>query len=336
VRLSRRGLLLGAGASGASAALAFPAQAKLAGLTPVTVRSSPIASFSPSEPERRRFGGLEFRSGLRLTSSYEDFGGFSGLWRAPDGASLVAISDRGHWLTASLRREGGRLAGLDDVKVAPILRADGRPLNRTRSDDTEGLAMAGGSAFVAIERTHQVMRFDFAKEGVMARGREMPVPRELKRLPSNKSLEAIAVAPAAHPLAGAVLVVAERSGGEAEPTLGAILSGPRSGLFQVARPSAYDITDMAFLADGDLLLLERWFRPFRGVAMRIRRVPGRMLAPGAMLDGPVLIEADLAQEIDNMEGLAIHQEEGRSILTLISDDNFSMLQRSILLEFALA
>jgi hypothetical protein len=170
----------------------------------------------------------------------------------------------------------------------------------------------------------------------MARGREIPVPRELKRLPSNKSLEAIAVAPPGHPLAGAVIVVAERSGAEAEPTLGAILTGPRPGLFQVARPNAYDITDMAFLPGGDLLLLERWFRPFRGVAMRIRRVPGHMVAPGAMLDGPVLIEADLAQEIDNMEGLSLHQEAGRSILTLISDDNFSMLQRSILLEFALA
>jgi hypothetical protein len=321
---------------GASAALAFPAQAKLAGLTPITVKSSQITAFSPADPERRRFGELEFRSGLRLTSSHEDFGGLSGLWRAPDGVGLVAISDRGHWLTARLQREAGRLAGLDDARIAPILRADGRALNRTRAWDTEGLAMAGGVAFIGIERTHQVMRFDFAKDGLMARGREVAVPREMKRLPSNKSLEAIAVAPPSHPLAGAVIVVAERSGGEAGPTLGAILTGPRSGLFQVARPGAYDITDMAFLPDGDLLLLERWFRPFRGVAMRIRRVPGRMVAPGAMLDGAVLIEADLAQEIDNMEGLAIHQEEGRTILTLISDDNFSMLQRTILLEFALA
>jgi hypothetical protein len=336
VRLSRRGLLAGFGAFGASAALASSAQARLAGLTPITVRPSPITSFSPSEPERRRFGGLDFRSGLRLTSPHEDFGGFSGLWRAPDGAGFVAISDRGHWLTATLRREGGRLAGLDEARLAPILRADGRPLNRTRAWDTEGLAMAGGVAFIGIERTHQVMRFDFAKDGVMARGREVPVPRELRRLPSNKSLEAIAVAPQGHPLAGAVIVVAERSGSEAGPTLGAVLTGPRSGLFQVARPGAYDITDMAFLPGGDLLLLERWFRPFRGVAMRIRRVPGRMLAPGAMLDGPVLIEADLAQEIDNMEGLAIHQEGGRSIITLISDDNFSMLQRTVLLEFEMA
>lgn len=40
-------------------------------------------------------------------------------------------------------------------------------------------------------------------------------------------------------------------------------------------------------------------------------------------------------EIDNMEGLSVHQEEGRKILTLISDDNFSFLQRTVLLEFEL-
>jgi hypothetical protein len=70
--------------------------------------------------------------------------------------------------------------------------------------------------------------------------------------------------------------------------------------------------------------------------MRIRRIPGASLKPGALLDGPVLIEADLGQEIDNMEGLAVHQEAGRTVLTLISDDNFSFLQRTVLLEFVLA
>ena len=37
-----------------------------------------------------------------------------------------------------------------------------------------------------------------------------------------------------------------------------------------------------------------------------------------------------------MEGLSVHLENGRTVLTLISDDNFSFLQRTILLEFELA
>ena len=51
-----------------------------------------------------------------------------------------------------------------------------------------------------------------------------------------------------------------------------------------------------------------------------------------------VIEADLAYQIDNMEGLTWHRStKGEIILTLISDDNFNhFLQRTILLQFALA
>jgi hypothetical protein len=34
-------------------------------------------------------------------------------------------------------------------------------------------------------------------------------------------------------------------------------------------------------------------------------------------------------------GMCVHQEGGKTILTLISDDNFSFLQRTVLLEFEL-
>ena len=101
------------------------------------------------------------------------------------------------------------------------------------------------------------------------------------------------------------------------------------------RHDGFDITDLAFLPDGDLLLLERWFKPFRGVGLRIRRVPGHSIQKGATLDGSYLIEADLGQEIDNMEGISIHRSQGRTVITLVSDNNFSFLQRNLLLEFEL-
>ncbi|WP_368773282.1 esterase-like activity of phytase family protein [Pseudomonas sp. MPR-R2A5] len=44
----------------------------------------------------------------------------------------------------------------------------------------------------------------------------------------------------------------------------------------------------------------------------------------------------MGQQIDNMEGISIHRAaDGAMVLTLISDDNFSPLQRTILLQFAL-
>jgi hypothetical protein len=279
---------------------------------------------------------LRFRGGLVLTGSHPRFGGFSGLWRSPDGGDLVAITDNGFWLTAKARSQDGRIVSLDQAELAPIIGSSGRPLHRSRYYDTESLAIADGVAFIGVERTHDILRFDWAGHGVEARARIVPVPREVKHLPDNRGLEAIGVMPAGHALAGAIVAISERSGSDSEPTLGVIIGGRQPGLFQVARHDGFDITDLAFLPGGDLLLLERWYRMLRGVGMRIRRIAGATLKPGATLDGPVLIEADLGQEIDNMEGLSVHRDGGKTILTLISDDNFSFLQRTVLLEFELA
>ena len=76
---------------------------------------------------------------------------------------------------------------------------------------------------------------------------------------------------------------------------------------------------------------------------RIRRSPAgsrtaslTSLAPGAVVDGPAIFEADLGDQIDNMEGIDAHvTPEGETVLTLISDDNFSMIERTLLLQFTL-
>lgn len=304
---------------------------------PVAVRARPIPAFQPSDPQRRRFGQLEFRGGLQLSGASERFGGFSGLWRGgPGGRQLVAVSDRGDWLTATIERgSSGALSGLSEAALSPMLNAAGRPLSRSRAYDTESLCIAEGVAYVGVERTHEILRFDWARRGVTARGQSLPLPPEARRMPRNRGFEAIGVAPPASPAAGAIVALAERSGREDEPTLGVIVEGARTSLFSYRLKDQYDVTDLAFLPDGDMLVLERWYRPWRGVGMRLRRIPGGALRPGAVLDGPVLIEADLAQEIDNMEGLCVHRDGPRTIVTMISDDNFSMIQRTILLEFEL-
>ncbi len=330
-RLTRRAALAGLG----YALLAPPAQAQAPEQPriPISIAGRPLRSFEPRSLDKTRFGQLVFRGGLTLSGSHPRFGGFSGLWRLADGVDLVAITDNAFWLTARVRRDAGRIAGLDEAELAPILGVSGRPLHRSRYYDTEALTIAGGVAYIAVERAHDVLRFDWAKEGVAARARIVATPREIKRLPNNRGLEGIAIVPAGHPLAGALIAVSERSGSEDEPTQGFIVGGRQPGLFQVRRHDGFDITDMAFLPGGDILLLERWYRSLRGVGLRIRRIAGASLKVGAMLDGDYLLDADLGQEIDNMEGMCVHQEGGKTIVTLISDDNFSFLQRTLLLEF---
>ena len=90
------------------------------------------------------------------------------------------------------------------------------------------------------------------------------------------------------------------------------------------------------LPSGDLLLLERKFSWLGGIGIRIRRIPLASVAPGAVVDGPSIFDADLGNEIDNLEGIDAHvTSDGDTVLTLVSDDNFSLIQRNLLLQFTL-
>lgn len=300
----------------------------------LNVEARRIDAFRPGDPGRQRFSGLVFRGGLQLRASYEGFGGFSGLAFADDGR-LVAISDAAEWLVARPERQGDRLVGLTEAVMAPMLAGNGVPLAATSAYDTESLTIAGGAAYVGVERVHQVLKFDWARSGVTARAERIAVPAEARRLPRNRGLEAIGVAPRGSPVAGAIVAIAERSG--EDETAGFIIGGRRPGRFALSRRDGFDVTDLAFLPGGDLIVLERRYVPPFSIAMRIRHIEGRALVPGAVLDGTALIEADNGYEIDNMEGLAVRRSvAGETILTVISDNNFSMMQRTLLLEFVLA
>lgn len=306
--------------------------------TAITVRATPIEALREGRPDERRFGDLTFRSGLVLESDAPGFGGLSGLWRSADGADIVAVTDNAQWLTARVTSAEGRLSGLSDVVLSPVLGAKGEPLRETAAYDTEALAIDGGVAYVATERVHEVRRFEWSRDGVLARGETVPVPDEAKRLPANASLEALAVAPPGHPLAGRLIAVAEQSRpGAAAPTRGWVLTGERPFGFDVARSADYDVTDMAFLPSGELLLLERRFFPWSGVACRMRRIAADAIRPDTTVDGRVIFEVDRFYVIDNMEGLALHLDpaSGETLVTLVSDDNFSRAQRTLMLEFTL-
>ncbi len=115
-----------------------------------------------------------------------------------------------------------------------------------------------------------------------------------------------------------------------------LIGGPDPGQFSVRRTGNFDVSDAVLLRSGDLLVLERKFSLLEGVGIRIRQIPLASLAPGAVVDGPSIFDADLGEEIDNMEGIDAHlTPDGDTMLTMVSDDNFSMIQRTLLLQFAL-
>jgi hypothetical protein len=305
--------------------------------TAIEVASEPIRTFDVRDPARRQFGLLEFRGGLVLRSSDKNFGGLSAIRVAADGAHFIALTDKGWWFRGRIVYDGTRPRGIADAEMAPILGTDGRPLAVGLWFDTESIADDGGTLYVGIERVHQIVRFNYGKEGLLARGRAIPVPKELHSLPANKGLEALVFVSKGLPLAGTLIAISERgldAGGDIRAFL---IGGPSPGTFALKRSFDYDVSDAALLPGGDVLLLERKFSWTSGLAVRIRRIALGAIRPGAVVDGPVLLEVDLGYEIDNMEGLSVHRMPGGEIvLTLVSDDNFSALQRTLLLQFTLA
>jgi hypothetical protein len=305
-----------------------------AGITRIEIDAAPIASFDNRDPSQTRFGDLEFRGGLVIGSNNPAFGGISGIHVEPDGNRFIAITDHGSWLRGRIVYRDGRPAGLADAEIAPILGSDGKPLAARGWYDVESLAERDGILYAGIERVEQIVRFDYRRDGLLARGQAINVPPDFKTLKYNKSLECLA-APRQGLLAGALIVVTERSLDKAGNLRSFLLGNDGVTRFSVKRTDDFDVTDCTILPPGDLLLLERRYSPARGVAMRIRRLPLASLKEGALVDGRSMIKADLAYQIDNMEGIAVHRTAGgETIVTVVSDDNFSFLQRSLLLQFA--
>ncbi len=142
----------------------------------IQVRAQPLAGFEPRDPSRRQFGALQFRGGIELTSSSKDFGGISAIRVAADGARFLAVTDKGRWLRGRILYRDGSPVGLDEVEMAPVLGPDGRPITARGWYDTEAIAEDGGTLYLGLERVHQILRFDYGKDGLGARGTPIAVP----------------------------------------------------------------------------------------------------------------------------------------------------------------
>lgn len=282
--------------------------------------------------------GLTFLGGIELSSPEPLFGAFSSI-RFRDAQSFIGVFDTGYWIEGRIQRDaGGRLAGLEAVRLAPLLDASGRESPSKYFVDAESLALDGEHAFVGFEQRHRVLTYaPLADLGKALPSAPIAFPFDLNILHSNGGFESLVIAPKGSPVEGALVAITEKSFDENGNIYAAIVGGPLAGKFRVRPRDDFEITDAAFLPGGDLLLLERRFSIATGVGMRLRRVEGASIRPDALVDGEILFEANYRSQIDNMEGLdAIPEADGSVRLIIVSDDNHSILQRTLMLEFRLA
>ncbi len=304
--------------------------------------SSVPVELRSADPTDKRIGKLIYRGGISVVPADDRFGGLSGFRVSADGARFASVSDTGNWTTGELQYDDeGDLIGVNAIAVSPLLDAEGKSLHGKEDGDAESLAFADpssllGDAFVGFERNHRVLRYDFARDGVKARGVPAPMPDAIKGLRNNSGLEVLAMLGD-----GKLLAIAEEGPeGEDQDSPGWVVD-PATGdttNFTMKRVLPYSLTDATLLPDGRILVLERRFAPTTGPGAELRAYDPAAFTEGATVEGDLIAVLFAGVTVDNMEGLAARKTaDGKTLIYIVSDDNFQRpLQRTLIMMFELA
>lgn len=285
-------------------------------------------------------GKLHYMGGLKVTSSQRHFGGISSFVISPDGHQILGISDRGLWLVADMvYNQNNHLVNMTNARMAPL---KGLPeQKRTITRDAEAVTAVDGTGYVvSFENPHRLRYFQASSPNnfrslFAARAQKITfapdLPENFISLPENMGIEALTTMPD-----GRILAFSENTVTEGSRTLAhgwLIGHGKVEALSYDISPS-YHPTDMATLPDGDILVLERHFSLAKGMAARLTRLSALSIKAGKTVKGEVIADLAYPFNLDNMEALAIRQNEaGETLIYIMSDNNYNRLQRNLIMMF---
>lgn len=297
---------------------------------PVVITANPITSFGSLGDTK-----FQWRGGLVIASPDKTFGGLSGLTLSEDCTGLLAVSDAGRWFRASLHYEERTLADVSGAELAPMLDSAGKPPKSKMRGDAEAVASLGnGRYLVGFESRTRIGFYDIGKAGLKARFQLLKSPKAIANGPSNGEVESVGQFKKG-PWQGHYLAISEHNLDGDGNIRAWLWQASKTVPFTIKRREDYSITDAAIMPDGDIIILERSFGKSLLPGMAIRRIDASMIGKGATVEPQLLFSGRaLFYAIDNMEGLAVCERDGEMRLTIVSDNNFSPRQRTLLLQFA--
>ena len=297
---------------------------------PLEIKVRPV-HLDPDRPSVDRVGKLRYLGGLRLTARDRRFGGLSGLTFI-EHDKLLAVSDRGWWVSFNIVEKDGRLVDVRGATIDRLRDVNGAPIKRKSYRDAEAVEIAeDGSLVVAFERRHRLWRYSPPPGHVDTPAEELPVLSAWDELPSNGGFEAIATGPGKRRL-----LVSERAENDASKLAGWLFERGRYRRLTYATVGQFVPTDFARMSSGDLIALERRFTVVGGFASRLQIIDRKTIRPRANLSGREIARLERPLLIENFEGLAVRETAGRATrIYIVSDDNYNRLQQTLLLAFEL-
>lgn len=293
-----------------------------AGEAPITFTPIPLDA---ADPARRDVGRLHFLAGWELSSPDPRLGGISGLH--VENGEAIAVSDVG----MILRFPMPGTVPAPRVRFQPLQQGPGSTRQRL-TRDSEGMAVEGDRLWVSFERYNAVWRYDRAT--IAGQAGAQPAP--MRRWPGNSGAETLV-----RLADGRWLAIGEGWDNGAPFSQAVLFPGdpalPATPAMRVRyrRVPGYRPTDAALLPDGRLLILNRRFAWLRFAATLVVADVSR-LAEGGTIEGQEVATLESPLAIDNMEGLSVTQEAGRTIVWIASDNDFMRIfRRSLLLKFEL-
>ncbi len=250
------------------------------------------------------------------------FGGWSGLELSMNGSDMTVITDRARVMTAQITRKGDQISAIEPGR-STRLRASTGKLLVGRIVDSEGLALAPeGGFYVSFEGVARVAHYD--RPG--ATPTPLQRPAAFGALPKNRALEALAI-----DRNGQLYAIPEDIDGQGRISVH-VWNGTGWALpFQLDGGQGFLPVGADFGPDGWFYLLERGWNLF-GFRSRLRRW---QISDGQPEQEELLLQSPTGTH-DNLEGVSIwRDQQGRTRITMIADDNFLFFQRTELVDYVI-
>lgn len=309
---------------------------KSAILTALALLTSPLAAqddifaitqpvaLDDSDPALEQVGELIYRGGVVIDPGEEEIGGISGLeWH--DG-KLYAVSDDGHWLTIEPDEFDGRIIDVLGLRRGDLKDERGRRLRGKDDADAEAITRTpDGAWLIAFERNHRIWRYEDLS-GPATLPADPAFDASYFELGENSGIETMAVGGGSRIICPEALLEGDAAFCEAKIGERVVFGGIEPPAELIEHGGAP--TDAACGSDGTCYVLFRSYRPGEGNRAAIVELAGDGSSRTLAVMLPPLT-------LDNFEGLAVREQFGKTYLYLVSDNNFSDSQRTLLMKFEL-